>query len=413
MDFNRFKPQCVAFSPRTCRLILIVGLLVLLGGDSSANEPAGNGRSPVVLAHYMPWYTAKPFNKNWGWHWTMNHFDPDVIKENRRQVASKYYPLIGAYDSADPDVLEYHLLLMKAAGIDGVIIDWYGLTDLHDYRILHDNTQQLITQVERLGMKFSICYEDQTLPVLIKAKRMQRDQSVDHVVYEFEWMAKHWFNRSSYVRLNDLPVVLSFGHAGLTNPEWTEAIGKLKSKVAYFSEQICRDGAVGGFDWPVPKQGVARTAQFAEIASPWQSSMPVVFPRFVDIYSTAKVRPSYPSIPDDDGATFRFSLSHALKSKAPFIQIATWNDWGEGTCIEPSIEFGYRDLEVLQAARRKHIDPKFAARPEDLRLPLALLRLRQAGRVSKDRLNSIASQLADGRIAAARAEIKILSTPRQ
>jgi len=25
------------------------------------------------------------------------------------------------------------------------------------------------------------------------------------------------------------------------------------------------------------------------------------------------------------------------------VQIATWNDWGEGTGIEPTAEFGYRD----------------------------------------------------------------------
>jgi hypothetical protein len=25
----------------------------------------------------MPWYEAKPFSPDWGWHWTMNHFDPE------------------------------------------------------------------------------------------------------------------------------------------------------------------------------------------------------------------------------------------------------------------------------------------------------------------------------------------------
>jgi len=48
----------------------------------------------------------------------MGHFNPDVITNRKHQIASWYYPLIGPYDSLDPAVLEYHVLLMKLAGID-------------------------------------------------------------------------------------------------------------------------------------------------------------------------------------------------------------------------------------------------------------------------------------------------------
>lgn len=33
------------------------------------------------------------------------------------------------------------------------------------------------------------------------------------------------------------------------------------------------------------------------------------------------------------------------------VQIATWNDWGEGTGIEPTVEFGNRDLLTIQRLR--------------------------------------------------------------
>ena len=61
----------------------------------------------------------------------------------------------------------------------------------------------------------------------------------------------------------------------------------------------------------------------------------------------------------------------------PLIQISTWNDWGEGTVIEPSIEFVYRDLAVIQRLRRRYIEPGFAGDPEDLRLPHRLYKLRK------------------------------------
>jgi len=68
----------------------------------------------------------------------------------------------------------------------------------------------------------------------------------------------------------------------------------------------------------------------------------------------------------------------AEASHAPFIQLATWNDWGEGTQVEPSVEFGFRDLELLQDHRRK-ADPAFKFRPADLRLPGKLYNLRKSG----------------------------------
>ena len=106
--------------------------------------------------------------------------------------------------------------------------------------------------------------------------------------------------------------------------------------------------------------------------------MAVAYPRFHDIYEQAKVHPSWGNIADDEGKTFAMTLTKALKSGLPVVQISTWNDWGEGTIIEPSTEFGYRDLEVVQHARRQFIDPGFAGKAEDLRLPHRLYTLRKA-----------------------------------
>ena len=110
--------------------------LAILGVVASAHAA-----SKPLMVYYMPWYVAKPYSANWGWHWTMNHFDPDTVSATgQRQIASWYYPLIGPYDSADPAVLEYHVLLMKLAGVDGVIVDWYGPDDYLDYGVNSQRT---------------------------------------------------------------------------------------------------------------------------------------------------------------------------------------------------------------------------------------------------------------------------------
>ncbi len=374
--------------PCSIIFILVLSLQIYAGDhiDQSGNESKRKD-SPLILAHYMPWYTAKPFSDHWGWHWTMNHFEPEHVVDGRRQIASKYQPLIGPYDSGDPDVLEYHLLLMKLSGIHGVIVDWYGLSDYRDYALLHHNTTRLLEQCERLKMKFVICYEDQTIPALAEAGRLMATDRVSHAVTEIDWLGKYWFKSGSYVKLGGKPVLLSFGHTGLQREEWSQCLSQLKSPVAYFSQDIRRDGAIGGFGWPSPNVGMVQVDRFLAESTKWPAAIPAAFPRFDDIYREAGVGEGFPILPDHSGQTIKTTLQKAMDSNASIIQIATWNDWGEGTQIEPSKEFGYRELKFIQAILRRQELTDFQS--NDLLLAHDLLVARQTGH-SKENLKKVA-----------------------
>jgi hypothetical protein len=139
--------------------------------------------------------------------------------------------------------------------------------------------------------------------------------------------------------------------------------------------------------------------------------MPVAFPRFHDIYAEARVQASWGRIPVDEGHTWVTTLRRALTSRAPRVQLATWNDWGEGTAIEPSIEFGYRDPEVVQRLRRELVERDFSGKPEDLRLAHRLLRLRRQQTDPQQRrvkLDQIAQLLATGFVSEARSALQQL-----
>ena len=71
----------------------------------------------------MPWFSAPPISPQWGWHWTMNRYHPDQLTNGQPEIASHYTPLIGLYDSSDPDVLRCQVMQMKLAGIDGIAVD--------------------------------------------------------------------------------------------------------------------------------------------------------------------------------------------------------------------------------------------------------------------------------------------------
>ncbi len=340
---------------------------------------------PVLMVHVMPWFSLNPP----GWHWTMGKTDAA-----KGALASHYHPLGGAYDSSDPDVVERQVLLMKVAGFDGALVDWYGDRDRYDYLPNHRNTQRLFEACGKAGLSFAVVYEDQTVPNLIAGGTFRKEDAVAEGKALFERAQRAWFGSPTYQKVGGKPLVMVFGPQYYPEEAWKTIL----PDVAFYTLHHRRAGAKGAYDWPLPGEGWERRRK--AIAA----DIPVAFPRFHDFYKAAGVSAGYGEIPDADGRTYETTLAEALAKGAPVVQVATWNDWGEGTPIEPSTEFGYRDLEATQRARRR-IDPRFPFAAADLRLPMRLYERRKAGGDAK-RLDAVAKALATGRSAEARRLLK-------
>lgn len=383
------------------RVLLAIPLLALSWSSLGEEEATGG---PIVLAHYMPWYASKPISGDWGWHWTMDHFDPEVFRwDGRREVASRDYPLIGLYDSSDPDTLECHALLLKFAGIDGVVIDWYGTEDFNDYAVVHKNTEALIAVLKKAGLKFSICYEDQSVKHMVAGGKIAESAATDHAKKVLGWVEENWFADDSYVRLEERPILPVFGPQFFeTEAAWKTLTADLSSDplvltLPHLAETV---NAEGVFGWPPVSGGKTIGPET------WQQDldrlyerengavMGVAYPGFEDIYSQAQLHESYGRIDPREGRTLTETLDQALESGAPLVQIATFNDFGEGTVVEPTWKWGYRHLEEIQ----RRIEDSFRA--SDLRLPVLLYQLRKRG-ADAAKLDTAAGLLFEGNAAEA------------
>src|SRR3954452_3569004 len=102
-------------------------------------------REPVVLGHYLPWFTADdparyplrdedakgvilPSIEPWR-HWR------DSRGEYRR--SHLYQPLWGEYDSRDPQLIRKQITTALEYGLDGFIINLYGRNSVENVIGLH------------------------------------------------------------------------------------------------------------------------------------------------------------------------------------------------------------------------------------------------------------------------------------
>ncbi len=399
---------------------LLVALALLV-----AVAPAAQDQGPVVVVHYMPWFQAPETSGYWGWHWTMDHFDPSQTgPDGQREIASHLYPAVGPYDSRDPDVLEYHALLMRVAGVDGVVADWYGTSDLYDYPLIDQATDLLFDAAGKAGLQFAICYEDATLNQLVSQGRIEAGREPYQAQQDFDAVAQRWAGDDRYLRHDGAPVVLNFGpqNASMRSSRaWDVAFAGFAERPALVTQDARGASAAGAFPWPpmsLSQNGTLSPArlgqyldQFYAASAGWPLAVGGAWPGFHDVYAQAGVGPSYGFLDDRDGATFAETFQRATEAGVPIIQIATWNDFGEGTAIEPTAEFGTRYLEQIQTAVRGWRALPFDA--ADLALPLRLHDLRRShgGDAEADaRLDQAAAHLAAGEPGAARALLDAFAT---
>jgi hypothetical protein len=388
------------------QLLLLAACCVLFtinANAQSCSPTAVTKTNPTkVYVHYMPWFagpinpTATGTGYTWGFHWTSdgsganpntftNVTDYTGATVSVRNVDAHYHPLIGPYDETDPYVDEYHLLLMKLSGIDGVMIDWYGLggDGAADAGANQNNTAALIAKMGTFGLKYGLVMED---------------AAWTNAQANGNFAVNNYFTDPNYIKLGDMrgtgaananaPLCAVFGPQQFKSPgQWNTILsGNTKAFLPLYGQaaQIGTD-AGGTFLWPYPQAGQGTVngvpAWYNDINSYYNGTyytggaprvhnsydengttlgdnvvLGSAYQGFFDFYlSNASSTSSDQDgiIPRNYGASGNtlstmLNLAQANKANIDGIQIATWNDFSEGTIIEPTVEFGFQSLVTVQ-----------------------------------------------------------------
>ena len=311
-----------------------------------------------VYMHIMPWFDAPGTlgANNWGWHWKMNTQDPNIIVDaatGKRQIASHYYPQTGPYDSSDPFIIDYQLLLMKLAGVDGIMIDWYGTAgNVPDIPSLLSNSNAIISRTAQSGLNFGLVIEDRFTggDLSIQTNSMQ-------------YIKDNYFTKPNFARFgtDNAGLVGIFGPIAIqTEAGWNTIFSgaNLADNQIEFLQLNGQSSQVGKhsdgeYAWPYQDASRAHnvvTENFYQSAANLKTAMGIAYPGFNDFYAQGGAGSTLFYIPSNGTATLSqmFDLVNKYNSDVDIVQLATWNDYGEGTMFEPTFEFGYTLLTRLQ-----------------------------------------------------------------
>ncbi|WP_081604531.1 glycoside hydrolase family 71/99-like protein [Nafulsella turpanensis] len=329
---------------------LVLLSLLWISVSTYGQQPVEKNNHMRVYMHYMPWFETPETIGRWGWHWTMNTRNPDKVDESgKREIASHYYPLIGTYASRDKDVIEYHLLLMKLSGIDGVLINWYGVqggnTDVED---LLKSSNAIISQVNDFGLEFGVVMED----------RFSR--SIEDAKANMAYLKENYFGHPAYIRYGaeEDPLVAVFGPITFEEPrQWAAIMEEAGEDVEFLTlwheTEDAGSHADGAYSWIFEDEEshLEHLEKFyAQNAPELETVMGSAYPGFHDFYREGGAGNGYFYIPHKKGATLKKTLSVIKEHQEhiDMVQLATWNDFGEGTVFEPTIETGFSYLQKIQ-----------------------------------------------------------------
>lgn len=316
--------------------VAVVTILVI----ATPARPASARPQPLVLAFYYAW------------------FDQNIWDLNK--VAD--LPTL-RYLSNDPTTVARQIQLAQNSGIDAFVVSWWGAGNPTDV-----NFRSMLDVAAATNFKAAVDFEISS-PFY---------KSRDDVVNSLKNLIANHANHPGYLRSEGKPVIFF----------WSDKINEYTLKYSVDDWKIIRDQVdpnhqtlwiAEGIDWTYLR--VFDGLHLYSIA--WS---PNVFgelnkwPRRVKSFGADKLwvatvmpgnddrktrRPGSYARDRENGNFYRQTWQAAMATNPEWIIITSWNEWVEGTMIEPSVTYGnlYLDITRENAAKFKSGLPAPAPTP--------------------------------------------------
>jgi hypothetical protein len=256
-----------------------------------------------VAIFYYPWYATPSVDGVWQ-HWDQNGHSPPS------DVYSRYYPARGPYSSSDLTVLERQMSQISAAGIDELIVSWWGRGS----------------------------HEDDRLPAVMAAARRHHLAVALHV--------EPYEGRSPSTLAADLTYAAALGISDIyvyhprdySVAEWSAVRAQAPPGIRLFAgTELVGFAAAAQFDgfytYDFLNFGASK---FARLCAQARAAHVICAPSVGPGYDGRRAGESPGGRGRRNGQTYDALWAAALAADPGVITITSYNEWGEGTQIEPA-----------------------------------------------------------------------------
>lgn len=348
-----------------------------------------------AIAFYLPQYHTFPENDEW---WGKGFTEWTNTRKAKPRFPGHYQPRtphkdIGYYDLSQVETLKRQAALAKAHGIEAFCMYYYWF----DGKKLMEKPLELLVSHPEIKLKFCLCWANEnwtrTWDGQEKSVLIQQNYSEENDI-RFIQDLKKYITDPRYVRCNGKPVILIYHAKILPSPNKTFALWRdwcRKNGVGEIQIWSCRT-FIRTDEFKKPLE-VDREVEFPpHMVASLELIQPSVFKPYKEdgfYYNYAKIiedvrnnttmadRSPYPyyrcaMLGWDNSArraegysiwqyfsldSYHFWLRKNIeytKKNFPenerFIFINAWNEWAEGTYLEPDERFGYASINTTTRA---------------------------------------------------------------
>lgn len=301
---------------RLAALLLLVTLFSLPPKSTLADQP------PRVFAFYYAWFDEQT--------WTPDHV-ADIPSET--------------YVSRDPNAIARHIDQANSAGIDSFVVSWLGPGNPTDERF------KMMLDIAG-GKNFSATID-------FEANRYRsRAEMVNALNYVRDQLMTH----GAFARVNGKPILYFWRQQVFSVDEWAEIRNVVDPNrgqiwiaegvnVAY--QRVFDGHHLYSIAWsPDVNYTLNDWAKRVRRAGADKLWVATVMPGYDDTRTTRADRFARSR---EDGNFYRSAWNAALATNPDLLIITSWNEWVEGSMIEPSATYGnlYLDITREYAAQVK------------------------------------------------------------
>ncbi|HVW90868.1 MAG TPA: hypothetical protein VHC01_15535 [Gaiellaceae bacterium] len=259
-----------------------------------------------VSAFYYPWYGTAAADGAY-LHWGQDGHSPP------NDIASSYYPAIGLYSSSSRVVIGQQMDEIRGAGIDEIAVSWWGRGSVEDGRLA-----AVAAAARADGIAVAVHIEP------------YGDRTVASIVADVAYLEKTYAIRTFYVyRALDLPIA-----------DWAaahDALHAVPGTTLFAQTALAGAASAARFDGIYTYDIVTYGANtFRRICDEAHAKHLLCAPSVGPGYDARRGDGDPKLKPRRNGKTYDSMWNMALKSGADLVTITSFNEWHEGTQIEPA-----------------------------------------------------------------------------